>query len=200
MNILDSLRQSATDAATEAQRLVRAQRQQLHVTALKRDRDRAALALGNRAVEKLKAGTLQDPELMSLLQPVLDLEARVGEAERELESLKQKERTEAGTPSGAGAQTAQPEAEPSAEEAAASEQAAPSAGGTTTPEEDVAQFSGSQQATTGAAEETVETEEPPTREEARAYAGTKTCPNCGASIPQEAEYCISCGARVSEQA
>lgn len=91
MRFFDSLRQGASDAAFEAQKLVRVQKQQLALSALNKERDTAVLALGNRAAEKARAGELEDGDLMQLARAVLDIETRVQDAEAELEGIRAEE-------------------------------------------------------------------------------------------------------------
>ena len=103
MEFLQELRKGASDAAFEAQRLVRQQRQQLAIARLRRERDAAALALGNGAAEKAREGDLGDAQLSALAASVLDIDDRVKLAEAELERIRGEQ------PPQAGRQEARPE-------------------------------------------------------------------------------------------
>lgn len=103
MEFFQELRKGASDAAFEAQRLVRQQRQQLSIARLRRERDAAALALGNGAAEKAREGDLGDAQLSALAVSVLDIEDRVKLAEAELERIRGEQ------PPPVGQQEARPE-------------------------------------------------------------------------------------------
>jgi len=88
MKFFESIKQSAEDATFQAQKMVRVQRQQSAVGALNQAKDAATRAVGNKAVEKARDGSLHDDELISLAQLVLDAEGKIAEAEAELERIR----------------------------------------------------------------------------------------------------------------
>ncbi len=88
MDFFKDIRSSATEAAFEAQRLVRVQSQQLAIARLRKARDDAALTLGIRAAEKARQNPLNDQELMDLALGVHDSEAQIQDAELELERIR----------------------------------------------------------------------------------------------------------------
>lgn len=119
MSFFDSLRQSANEMATEAQKMVHIQRLQITVSNLHRERDQATLSVGRKAVEKLRSGSLQDEELGGLAQQVFDLDARIASTEEQIRRLKVESAEAQGSPqSEPGEPAAEPgpqqDAEPSA--------------------------------------------------------------------------------------
>lgn len=211
MRFIDSARKSATDAASEAQKRVQVQRRRWAISNLGKERDAAALAVGNRTVEKVRDGSLQDDELAGLARTVTDADTRIEEAQAELEGIR------------AGKAEQSEDATISGEEAAAS----PTIGavcsncGAVLPRGAQACIScGAPVAGTSRQDASTSTaESPPTgsietqmlddhQTEARssepteavtgdaAASGPKLCTNCGSPVGEGESTCTNCGAPV----
>lgn len=126
MKFFEAIRNTASDAAFEAQKLVRVQKQQAVVSGLQKERDTAVMSVGNAVVQKGQEGSLTDPDLVALTNQVSAVDARLKEAQAELERIRAEQAPDTG-PSQAA-----PQSGPTA--AAAGGHSSSSAGSTACPQ------------------------------------------------------------------
>lgn len=88
MSFFDSIRQSANEMAAEAQKLVTAQRMQLNLTNLRRERDQSIKRLGEKTYQRVQDGAIQDTELSGLIREVADLDTRIIALEEEIRRVR----------------------------------------------------------------------------------------------------------------
>lgn len=127
MKFFDAIRNTAADAAFEAQKVVRIQKQQAVVSGLQKERDAAVMSVGNAVVQRAQEGSLTDPDLVSLTEQVRAVDERIRDAQTELERIRSEQAPDQTTQQ-SGQQPFQSTA------AAAGGPSSPAAGGTACPQ------------------------------------------------------------------
>lgn len=89
--VVRSVREGATSVARESERLARVARVRLEIGTLQSRLEERYTDIGRVVHARYRAGTLQDPELTALCQPVEALEAEIRRLEQELQDLRSAE-------------------------------------------------------------------------------------------------------------